>query len=286
MHLDIFATIEERLQTLSDIEIKIAGFLLENRTVIATMSIRELAQACGVSEASISRFCRNFGYKNFKSFKLAIATQLASQNFSPASLSSLAIGEEPLSALAIIDHAINTSEKAISSIRDTLEDQQIEAAAQAMINANKVMIFGVGGSYPVVLDGFNKMARLGISLFQSNDVHMAIAILSRMNPGDVILLVSTSGKTRAIIELADYARDREITVIGLSSLNRTPLFKRSDIYLATPQLENDVRIATLTSRLAQLVILDSLFLTAFNRLAPDISNSYYEVRQWVDDYKQ
>ncbi|WP_171015037.1 MurR/RpiR family transcriptional regulator [Culicoidibacter larvae] len=284
--MDIFATIEERLQTLSDIEIKIAGFLLENRTVIATMSIRELAQACGVSEASISRFCRNFGYKNFKSFKLAIATQLASQNFSPASLSSLAIGEEPLSALAIIDHAINTSEKAISSIRDTLEDQQIEAAAQAMINANKVMIFGVGGSYPVVLDGFNKMARLGISLFQSNDVHMAIAILSRMNPGDVILLVSTSGKTRAIIELADYARDREITVIGLSSLNRTPLFKRSDIYLATPQLENDVRIATLTSRLAQLVILDSLFLTAFNRLAPDISNSYYEVRQWVDDYKQ
>lgn len=284
--MDIFTNIEERLQTLSDIEIKIAGFVLENRTVIATMSIRELAQACGVSEASISRFCRNFGYKNFKSFKLAIATQLASQNFSPASLSSLAIGEEPLSALTIIDHAINTSEKAINSIRDTLEDQQIEAAAQAIIAAEKVMFFGVGGSYPVVLDGFNKMARLGISLFQSNDVHMAIAILSRMNPGDVILLISTSGKTRAIIELADYARDRQITVIGLSSLNRTPLFKRSDIYLATPQLENDVRIATLTSRLAQLVILDSLFLTAFNRLAPEISNSYYEVRQWVDDYKQ
>ena len=71
------------LPTLSQAFARVAGVLIDVPGKFMTWSIQEIASAAGVSEPSVVRFCRHFGYKGVPDFRIALAISLAEGSASP-----------------------------------------------------------------------------------------------------------------------------------------------------------------------------------------------------------
>lgn len=285
--ISIFTILEQRLSEFNENEFKIAKYILDNKSLIPNYSIKELAAQADVSISSISRFAKKIGFQDFKLLKLEIAKDSVKDGtFSSAQLSSHEIGKTPLSATQVINHVLTTTEQSILSLTNTLNSLELEHAASRLIESNKILIFGIDGSYPTVLDLYNKLARIGFSIFESNDIHLVLGILSKMNQHDTLILISISGKTRELVKVSKFAAEKGIKIIVITSHDVTsPLYKIADYKLCSPILENSIRIATLSSRLTQLTIVDCLFIATFNSLTQKQELTYDEGNYWLENHQ-
>ena len=59
-----------------DTEKKIGDYIVRNPKKVVDMTVGELAKECGVSEASVSRFCKRIELKGFHHLKISLAREL------------------------------------------------------------------------------------------------------------------------------------------------------------------------------------------------------------------
>jgi RpiR family carbohydrate utilization transcriptional regulator len=217
------------------------------------MRIVDLAAAAKVSEPTVVRFCRAIDCEGFQNFKLALA-QSTAQNPSrePFNLSELDTARDY--TYKVFDSITET----LGRVRNTLDLDAIEVAVDALSNARRVEFYGFGASSPVAIDAQHKFFRLQIASAAHSDPHIQTMSAMSLTRGDVVVAISQSGRTTALLEAIDHAREAGATVIGLAP-DRTPIIESCTIPIPidAEQVSED-SYSPLPSRIAHLAVIDVL----------------------------
>ena len=249
----ILRDIDAALEQLRRSERKVAELVLEEPQQIIHMRIVDLAAAAQVSEPTVVRFCRAIGCKGFQNFKLALAQSLAQNpNQEPFVLSELDTARDY--TFKVFDSTMET----LAQVRDTLDPDAIEVAVDALCNARRVEFYGFGASSPVAIDAQHKFFRLQIASAALSDPHIQAMSAMSLTPDDVVVAISQSGRSTALLEAMDHVRESGAVIIGLAPAN-TPVIARATIPIPIDvESPHEDSYTPLPSRIAHLTVIDVL----------------------------
>jgi RpiR family carbohydrate utilization transcriptional regulator len=238
---------------LGEAEKRIANLLLENPKEIIHYSITELAEKSNVSEATVVRFSRKLGFTGYQELKIVFAQETVS----PLQSIHEEIKEDD-QVPDVLNKVFQSIIESLGHTKQVLDFKQLEKAAEAILQARKVLIFGLGNSAPIAMDAQHKFLRTGIECSAYSDNHLQAIVASHLLPEDVVIGISHSGSSKDIVEALQLAKECGATTICITNYGKSPILKCSDIYLFTASQETYYRISALASRIAQLGIIDTL----------------------------
>ena len=237
-------------------ERRIADAILQNPEEVINLSITELAERSDVSESTVVRFCKTLGYKGYYELKISIARELI--------ISPQQIYEE----INLNDTVATVKNKVFQSnilaLQDTikiLKDQELERAVEAIGAARMVVFYGMATSAAVALDSAHKFLRINIQSVSYSDNHMQAISAALLGKEDVAIGISHSGGSKDVVDALRIARQNGATTICITHHTKSPITKVADIRLYTAARENALRSDAMTSRIAQLSILDVLYVS-------------------------
>ena len=244
--------IQARLPTLSKSERKVAEAILAAPEAAIHASIALLANAAGVSDPTVNRFCHRMQTKGFPDFKLQLAQSLAtgtpwvSRNI-----------DEHDAVEIYSDKIFHSALAGLEQVRQRLDTQAIQRAVELLSAAQKISFFGLGASAVVAHDAMNKFFRFNIPVFYSADVIMQRMSCINSRAGDVVVLISHTGRTKSLPELAELARENGAVVLALTA-SGSPLAREASLLLALDVAEDTDIYMPMVSRMAQLMLIDVL----------------------------
>ena len=245
---------------LTSIEKKIAEYILEDPERIKNLNTYEIAKNCNTSQASIVRFSKKLGFSGFPDFKLSLSQDIGNRKAE----SHVNIMHEELKStdsFEIIGKKVATENiRAVNNTYEITDFNELEKAVQAINNARKIMLVGVGFSGIVARDFYFKLMELGKVASFENDSHMQLSYLSTMNENDILFVISHSGKTLELFNLAKVAKNKGIKIITLTSVASNPIRELGDIKLSTVEMKSDFRATALSPRISQLTVIDMIYI--------------------------
>ena len=257
-------TISDTLPALRKSERKVADFVLKSPLNVIRMRIVDLAKQAGVSEPTVVRFCRAVGCRGFQDFKMALAQQLAS---SP-SYGQIAVTDTD-STREYTYKAFDSTVDALLKVRDSLVLPNLEAAVAAICAAGRVEFYGFGASAAVAFDAQHKFFRLQITSAAYSDPHLQNMSATSLNAGDVVIAISQSGRSQALLDSMDLVKQAGGLVIGLAP-SGSPVALRASIPIEVDAKE-DIQIYTpLSSRIAHLAVIDVLAIGIAQKKGPKL----------------
>jgi DNA-binding MurR/RpiR family transcriptional regulator len=245
--------IKSSIEGLKPAERSVAEFVLADAERVMQMSISEAARDIGVGESTIIRFCRALDYKGYQEFKLRLAQDLVEpvtyihENISFSDNSS-----------ELAQKVFQTNIQAVQDTMKSLDHGMIEVAARALAAARRVDIYGVGYSSLTALDAKLKFARLGLFADAQGDPHLQAMSAVSLTSKDVAIGISNSGSTRDVVDAVATAKKSGATTIAITNFSPSPITRVSDVVLLTASPESPLGGEVLTSRIAQLCVLDVL----------------------------
>jgi RpiR family carbohydrate utilization transcriptional regulator len=252
---DIVSKIKSLEDTLKASEKKVAQLILKDLEWAGNASIHEIAAKAGISEASVTRFSRAVGCKNVRDLKKALVSSFAiGQRFidghiEPITEENGAIGEVVKGIL-----------QAIKTVTDQTSQKKIEASAQAIDKANKIVVFGSGGGATIVADdAVNRMFRFGLNISSYSDMIMQRMIASTLDENSCVLVISTTGMIPEINENVQVAKQYGATIIAVTR-GDSQLAEIADIHLHVHIREDEGIFKATPSRYALLAVVDAIAL--------------------------
>jgi len=236
-------------------EKKIADWILENQSEVIGLSIGDLADKCGSGEATIVRFSKRLGLEGYQELKISIAQETA--NSAPIVNKSITKND---SCFEILSKTATDIYSALEHTKKTIKKESLEAAAKKIMEANRIVIFGLGNSSSVALDAQHKFLRVGLDAAAYYDNHMQAIVASHLTKTDVAIGVSHSGSSTDIVEALKLAREAGASTICITNFGKSPILKQSDIALFTAADETKHNILGMNSRISQLAIIDAIYI--------------------------
>lgn len=234
-------------------EAAVAEFVLARPERVLQMSVSEVARDSGVGEATVIRFCRAAGYKGYQEFKLRLAQDLvAPVEFIHENISFDDATQD------LVQKVFQTNQRAVEDTQRAVDPRIVEVAAKALASARRVDIYGVGYSYFSALDLKLKLVRFGLSADALGDPHLQLMAAVTLKRGDVAIGISHSGSTRDVVDALGPARKAGATTMAITNYSPSPLTRVADLVLLTASPESPLGGEVLTSRIAQLCVIDVL----------------------------
>lgn len=187
------------------------------------MSITELAAQLKVAEATVVRFCKKLGYNGFQDFKLSLSKELGT------------VAQNDVSSM--VKRIARQMTDAIMETSYGVDYNQCLEIARLLVNARKIGAFGVGNSAVTAMEISNVLARVGINVTMTPDPHMQAMIASNMTESDVLILISVSGSTKDIIEVAEIAKNNGVKTVVITCYDCSPVAKFGDYVLISTRRE-------------------------------------------------
>jgi DNA-binding MurR/RpiR family transcriptional regulator len=259
------ARIKAQIPALSESEKTVADWILNNAETVLRMPMAQVAKICQVSDATVLRMCRNAGFAGFSDMKMSLAqdsmnpTQIIHEDIQPAD-----------NTEAIIRKVYASN---IQALYDTLEMTDFAAmgrAVELIASAKKVQIAAVGGSLIVAQALSQRLFRNGIACDAPADIHLQIIHASLLNPEDVLIAVSYSGRTKDIVLMLENAQANHVQTILITGNPKSRAAALSTLVLTS--VSHEIRSEPIAARIAQISIVDSLsILYAFRNVEKTIA---------------
>jgi len=248
--------IKASLPSLAPAEQRVAKLCLADPRAFAKLPVSELADRSHVSKPTVVRFCRSVGYDGLSDFKLKLAGTV--NEGVPFIHRSVDVDDKTNDVtVKVIDNTV----AAFLKYRNDASSQAIEKAVNALVEAynagRQIQFFGVGNSGIVAQDAQHKFFRLGINTTAYSDGHMQVMSASIVRPGDCVVVVSNSGRTRDLIDACDIARKNGATTVVITA-SGSPLASAAHIHLSADHPEGFDKYSPMVSRLLHLMIIDIL----------------------------
>lgn len=234
-------------------EKRIANCIFESAHEIVGISITELAQKCSCGYATVVRFSRKLGLSGYQELKVRVAAELGS-----ASDISNQIDKDD-DCFEIFRKRIGDISASLHGTEAVLNPDDLNRVARVIMEAERIVIFGLGNSAAIAQDAAHKFLRLGLSAQSCCDNHLQAIIASHLKRGSVAIGISHSGASRDIVEALRLCKIGGATTVSISNYGESPLTKVSDIALFTRSEETKHSILAMSSRISQLAIFDSIY---------------------------
>ena len=233
-------------------EKKIADWLFENPNEILPLSIVDLADRCGCSEATIVRFAKKLGFSGYQGLKISLAQETNSTSVSTNITNNDSLEE-------IYDKVCNDIYCSLERTKMVLNTDTLEEVCKKISSAEKIVIFGLGNSASIALDASHKLLRTGCNAYAYSDNHMQVIVASHLTSNDVAIGISHSGSSKDIVEALKIAKESGATTVAITNSGKSPIQKYSDFTLFTASDETKHNILALNSRIAQLSIVNAIY---------------------------
>ncbi|WP_126425455.1 MurR/RpiR family transcriptional regulator [Brevibacillus marinus] len=250
-------SIQAVLDQLKPSERRVAEFILAHPEEVVNLSVQKLAELSNVSEATVVRLARTLNMKGYQELKLRIAGDLNNPQ-KAGSYQEIMMGGSTESIVRAV------SSNNIQSIQDTmsvLSVEEVQRAAEALARARKIDVYGVGASAVIAEDLKQKLTRINYWCEAYSDFHAQLTSAVNLSERDVAVGISYSGQTEEIIQSLTEAKQQGATIITLTKFGPSPVAELADIRLYTSSVEKSIRSGAMASRIAQLNVIDVLFIT-------------------------
>lgn len=265
--------------TLGRGEKKIADWLLAHPSELISLSISEVASVCGCGDATVIRFAKRLGLSGYQELKINVAREMGGNL-----TGNLAFSPE--------DTVMEVYNKHIADIKITLDETRtylnptaMEKSAEALRNARSISIIGLGNSAPIAQDAAHKFLRAGLPASAYSDNHMQMIVTSHLGPGDVVMAISHSGSSVDIVSALERAKSNGATTICITNHGKSPVDKHTDFLLYTNAQETKYSILAMTSRIAQLAVIDTLYSYIVIRGGDTISQAIHSTEEALESKK-
>jgi RpiR family transcriptional regulator, carbohydrate utilization regulator len=232
---------------------RIADFIASNASDVVHMSVTEVAERAGASEGSVIGLCQQLGARGFQQVKIAIARDLVQPvQFIHEDL-------EPDDDIATVVEKIFRSD--LQALRDTQNALDLGALARAVAairRSTRVEVFGIGSAATIAEDANYRLLRIGINSRAAVDSHVQAITASLCSPDVAVITISHSGSTIETLTATKLAKEAGATTIVVTNFGKSPLLAHADIVLNTLARATQFRTEAMTSRIAQLAIIDAL----------------------------
>ncbi len=250
--MNILEKISTNHSAFSKSERKVADVILASPQTTIHSSIATLAKAADVSEPTVNRFCRRLETKGFPDFKLHLAQSLA--NGTPYLNRHVESDDGPEAYTSKIFESTMAS---LDTAKQTLDISAVNRAVDLLTQAHKISFFGLGASASVAHDAQNKFFRFAVPVVCFDDVLMQHMACINADENDVVVIISHTGRTKSLVEIANIARTNNATVIGITHSD-SPLANACSVVLSMEVPEDTDLYMPMASRIAQLVLIDIL----------------------------
>ncbi|MFP7243127.1 MurR/RpiR family transcriptional regulator [Pediococcus pentosaceus] len=246
-----------RLRTLHDqlskSDQKIADYVLSQADSARTLTIQTIADNVGLSTATVSRFVKRIGFNSFREFSLSLNT--------PTQSSDTFFGEiESQDGTTEIVHKVfSGARNALDATYSLISEESWQTALDWLVTGRKIGLFGIGGSAIVALDGYHKLLRTPLDVEQHPDYDVQLMQAVRMQTGDVGIVISHSGRNHDTLKIARQLKQNGVKIIAITAHVHSELAKLADLVMASSAEEVNMRSESMSSLLAQITIMDSLF---------------------------
>jgi DNA-binding MurR/RpiR family transcriptional regulator len=245
---------------LTPLEARVVDTVLGRRDFDETTPLRTVADDAGVSEAMIVKIAKKLGFAGFRDFRAGVVgynslpTTELHQELSPDD-----------TGVEIAQKVFRTSIHALEETLSILDPEAFEKAADLIFAARQRDFYGVGGSAQIARDASHKFLRIGVRTSVFDDAHMMLMSAALLGEGDVAVAFSHSGTTTAVIEPLELARRRGARTVALTNYATSPLASAADVVLCSTAQGSPLLGENAAARIAQLVILDAVFVAVAQR---------------------
>ena len=268
---NIIERIHASYYQLAPAEKKVADYVLTQHDQIQFMSITQLADECGVADATISRFCRSLELKGFNAFKLELA-----QHTAPARIQQSR--HEGADNVMGRSHEVGRlAREAVDQTLELLKPKQVEKAVSLIEKAQRIMCFGSGSSMILAQECANLFSTVTGKFFAVADTHTQISTLATMGQDDIIFLFSYSGATTGGISILELAKSRGIKTILVTRFSKSPAANLADVVLCCGSNEGPYQFGSVPAKIAQLVVIDFLFQEYYHRNREACDKNRYQI---------
>lgn len=250
--MNILEKISQHKGAFSKSERKVAEVILANPQQAIHSSIATLAKLSDVSEPTVNRFCRRLDTKGFPDFKLHLAQSLA--NGTPYVNRHV---EEDDGPEEYTNKIFESTMAALEVAKQSVDAQSINRVVDLLTQAKKISFFGLGASSSVAHDAVNKFFRFNVPVVYFEDILMQRMSCMNSTEGDVVVLISYTGRTKSLVEIAHIAKKNDATVVGITS-SSSPLAAECNFVLGLEVPEDTDMYMPMASRIAQLTMIDIL----------------------------
>ena len=244
---------------------RVAEAVLADPQRAAGMTIVQLAEQCSVSQSTVVRLCHELGLDGYRQLRLALATERGLRAADAAANRSNGDITEGDSLDEVIQKIAYVDARAVEDTARSLSVQELEAVVEAIVAANRVDIYGVGASGFVAADLQQKLYRIGRIAFCHPDPHIALTSAALLGPGDVAIGISHGGVTIDTIDALSLARERGALTVAITNAPSSAIARVADRVLITAARETMFRSGATASRLAQLTVVDCVFVAVAQR---------------------
>ncbi|WP_243230789.1 MurR/RpiR family transcriptional regulator [Microbacterium sp. CIAB417] len=245
---------------------RIAEEIRRDPALITRLSITELAERCGTSVASVVRFCRAVGVTGYAELRISLASEIGreSAQFGQRNGFGSEIGADD----SLPEIAATMASLEVLAIEETiaaLDFDALAAAVGAIDAADRILLFGIGASHFTAADLGHKLLRVGRNALVLSDAHEAVSSAALSNAATVAMGFSHLGSTVETLRFIETARAAGATTIGVTSARDSRFAGAVEHVLYTAVREPAFRAGAMVSRIAQLAVVDCLFLGVAQR---------------------
>lgn len=246
--------LRELAASLGDAERRVATFVVRHARRVPELSITELAERCGASEATVVRVCKRLGLRGYQELRIRLSAELATEQ--PQIAGEVRRGDGLEEACRKLFGAMGA---ALQETLRVLDRAALERVVERVASARRVDLYGVGASGVVALDAALKLLRVGVQAQAFTDPHLQATSAALLGRRDVAIGVSHSGSTKDTVEALRVARAAGAFTVAVTQVGPSPITRVADAVLNTVAREPLLREAALGSRVAAMAVLDSVF---------------------------
>jgi RpiR family transcriptional regulator, carbohydrate utilization regulator len=266
--LSLFTRIRLQSNRFTPAHERIVHFLQQHAQEALTIPINELAKHCQVGDATVIRFYRLLGYENYAMFRIALTKELAENEIRP--IYEEVENQDDLPA--IIRKVIHSSVQGIADLEKQLSVSALQDMAEHFKKSSLIHVIGLGASGVVAQDAMHKLMRLGLKINAYSDSHLMTIAASVAQADEIFFAICHSGETTDILYTLELAKRQGCYTCAVTSSINSSITNSVSAYLLSCTRETKMRSDAMTSRIAQLIVIDILYV----KLALDIGDAAIE----------
>ena len=283
--MSVISKMREMQSELTTKEKKICRYILQHLDKIVYMNTYEIADKCKVSQASVVRFAKKLGYSGFPEFKIAFGRDMGRRDVEDKINFIYEDIHETDGLDDLVKKIVYANSNIIQDTYSILDINTIRQAVDLIKNSRKIFILGAGYSGIVAKDFHFKLWELGFHSMFETDYHIQLASISTLDENDLVFVISQGGKTVDIYNLVKEAKKKKIKIISVTQMSSNPIRDLADVKISTVVEKNNFRSTALSSRIAQLTIIDILYVTLITENKQLAEKYIGDALKLVSDFK-
>lgn len=245
------------LDSFFESERKIGTYIIQHTAEVVDMTVGELAQACGVSDASVSRFCKKINMKGFHHLKITLAKEISEKGIEEEEVSNhISVNDIEQSLKNILANKVTEITQTVSM----MDAKQLSEILNKLNMARTVQFFAVGNTIPVAIDGAFKLNQIGIPAVSGTIWETQIGYTYNMTAEDVVIAISNSGESTAVLRALEAAKSAGATTLSLTNSEKSSAAQLSDYHITTATREKLFLDGYCFSRVSATTVIEILYL--------------------------